>query len=234
MIRLYQFGPAWGLPDPSPFCMKVVTYLQLANIDFESVSGLNNLRRAPKGKLPYIDDEGKIVADSGFIIPYLQAKYGNPIDEPTDPRQRGALRAITRMLDEDLYFAMVYARWIDEDNWRQHTFPQFFSKMPLPIRFVVPAIIRRGVRKSLHEQGMGRHMPDQIMQIGLRDLVALRDYLGDNPFIAGAEVSVADVTVYAFLAEIAKPPHASALKEFVAADSTLTNYITRMDSRLAH
>lgn len=233
MIRLYQFGPAWGLPDPSPFCLKVVTYLQLANIEFEAVSGMNNLRRAPKGKLPYIEDEGKLIADSGFIIPYLQNKHRNPLAEPADARQRGALLAITRMLDEDLYFSLLHVRWLDEDNWNNYTFPQFFSKMPLPIRAIVPALIRRNVKKSLDRQGRGRHSPSEIVEIGQRNLEAVRDYLGDNPFIAGEAVSVADATVYAFLAEAVIPPHASAMKTFVESESTLMNYIARMESRLA-
>lgn len=233
MIRLYQFGRAWGMPDPSPFCMKVVTYLQLAGIDFEPIVGMNNLRRAPKGKLPYIEDEGQFIADSGFIIPYLQEKYGNPVNEPTDARQRGALRAITRMLDEDLYFAIVYARWIDEDNWKAHTFPDFFGKMPWPVRAIVPALIRRNLKKSLLRQGIARHTPSEIMQIGQRNLEAVRDYLGNNPFIAGEEVSVADATVYSFVAGAVKPPHESAMKRFVEGDSVLMNYIARMDARLA-
>jgi len=233
MIRLYQFGRAWGLPDPSPFCMKVVTYLQLAGIDFESIAGMNNLRRAPKGKLPYIEDAGQLIADSGFIIPYLQQKYGNPLSEPADARQRGALRAITRMLDEDLYFAIVYARWIDEHNWKTHTLPKFFGKMPLPVRAVVPALIRRNLKKSLHRQGIARHAPAEIMEIGQRNLEAVRDYLGNNPFIAGEEVSVADATVYSFVAGAVKPPHESAMKRFVENDSILMNYINRMDTRLA-
>lgn len=193
---------------------------------------MNNLRRAPKGKLPYIEDDGQLIADSGFIIPYLQEKYGHPVNEPTDARQRGALRGITRMLDEDLYFAVVYARWLDEDNWKTYTFPNFFGKMPLPVRVVVSALIRRNVKKSLRQQGIGRHAPDEIMAIGLRNLEAVRDYLGNNPFIAGEEICVADATVYSFLAQAVKPPHASPMKDFVASESALMDYIARIDTRL--
>jgi hypothetical protein len=32
MIKLYQFNPVWGLPNASPFCMKLETYSFLANI----------------------------------------------------------------------------------------------------------------------------------------------------------------------------------------------------------
>ena len=39
MIKLYQFKPAWGLPNPSPFCMKVETYLRMAGLSYEVING---------------------------------------------------------------------------------------------------------------------------------------------------------------------------------------------------
>ena len=30
MITLYTFGPKFGLPDPSPFCMKALVLLKMA------------------------------------------------------------------------------------------------------------------------------------------------------------------------------------------------------------
>lgn len=39
MIKLHQLAPAFGLPNASPFCMKVETYLRMA--------GLANLLWAP-------------------------------------------------------------------------------------------------------------------------------------------------------------------------------------------
>ena len=35
MITLYTFGPAFGLPDPSPFVMKAQMLLKLAKLPFE-------------------------------------------------------------------------------------------------------------------------------------------------------------------------------------------------------
>lgn len=35
MIKLYQFEPAFGLANASPFCMKLETYLRMADLPFE-------------------------------------------------------------------------------------------------------------------------------------------------------------------------------------------------------
>jgi len=65
MITLYGFGPAFGLPDPSPFVTKAEVLLKMAGLEFRTDA--NGFRKAPKRKLPYIDDGGTIVADSTFI-----------------------------------------------------------------------------------------------------------------------------------------------------------------------
>ena len=38
MIKLYQFAPAFGLPNASPFCMKMETYLRMAGLPYELVN----------------------------------------------------------------------------------------------------------------------------------------------------------------------------------------------------
>ena len=51
-ITLYTFGPAFGLPDMSPFVTKVEMLLKLAGLEYETdMTGFN---KAPNGKLPYI------------------------------------------------------------------------------------------------------------------------------------------------------------------------------------
>jgi glutathione S-transferase len=76
MLKLHQFAPAFGLPNASSFCLKLETYLRMAEIPFESVYGMD-MGKAPKGKMPYIVDGDKIIGDSNFIIDYLQQTYGD-------------------------------------------------------------------------------------------------------------------------------------------------------------
>ncbi len=76
MIRLYGFGSASGLPDFSPFVLKTMLLLRLAGLDY--VVDHSGLQRAPKGKLPYIDDDGVIVAD---FDPHPLAHREDPWDQ---------------------------------------------------------------------------------------------------------------------------------------------------------
>ena len=75
MITLRQFPPALGLPNASPFCLKLELYLRMAGLPYRNRYTLE-LHRAPKGKLPWIDDDGIAMADSGLIIVPRLARRG--------------------------------------------------------------------------------------------------------------------------------------------------------------
>ena len=47
MIQLYQFAPVWGIPNLSVFCVKLETYLRMANLSYEKHSTVPF--GAPKG-----------------------------------------------------------------------------------------------------------------------------------------------------------------------------------------
>lgn len=73
MLKLYQYERTWGIPNLSPFCCKIETYLRMAEIDYEIKPALP--LGAPKGKLPYIEDNGQALGDSRFIITHLKSTY---------------------------------------------------------------------------------------------------------------------------------------------------------------
>lgn len=106
MIKLHQFAPAFGLPNASPFCMKVETWLRMAGLPYERVNS-GDVLRAPKGKLPVIDDDGTRVADSSFIIDYLKARCGDPLDAALTSRQRALAVALQRLFKDSLYWALL-------------------------------------------------------------------------------------------------------------------------------
>ncbi len=67
MITLYAFGPQFSLPDPSPFVTKAEVLLKMAKLPYEI--DLKGFRKAPKGKLPYIKDDGELIADFNLHPP---------------------------------------------------------------------------------------------------------------------------------------------------------------------
>ena len=102
MITLYNFGPAFGLPDPSPFVMKTETLLKISGLPYRTDK--TGFRKAPKGKLPYINDDGEIVADSTFIRWHLEKKHKIDFDRGLTPEQRAAAWAFEKMAEDNLYW----------------------------------------------------------------------------------------------------------------------------------
>ncbi len=163
-IRLHKFGDAWGLPDGSPFCLKLEGFLREAAVPYEVVpfDFSRSFRKAPKGKLPFIEDEdGTVVGDSSLIIARLSRRHGIDLDGGLDPRQRANSHAFRRMLDEHLYWVAVFSRWMEDVGWKtvQKT---FFSAMPALLRPVATTLARRQVAAALQAQGLGRHSREEI------------------------------------------------------------------------
>jgi glutathione S-transferase len=231
MIQLYQFAPAFGLPNASPFCLKLETYLRMAALAFETPRfRLPNLQAAPKGKMPYILDGTHTVADSSLVIDYLKATYGDPLDNWMTAEQHGVALAWQRLLEEHLYWAVLYTRWIEPDGW-QLTRPAFFAGLPVPLSWVIPPMARRNMAKQLHGHGMGRHSSAEIHALGCRDITALANFLGDKPYLMGAQPSSLDAVTYGFLANLLWVPLESALKQQAQKYPQLERYCQRMKSR---
>ena len=90
MLSVYRFAPAWDVPCFSPFVTKVIYYLRMARIPHEIVAqdASRLAQDAPYGKLPYIVDEGKKIADSTTIIDYLETKFGGRLDGDAKPAEK--------------------------------------------------------------------------------------------------------------------------------------------------
>jgi glutathione S-transferase len=202
MITLYTFGPYFGLPDGSPFVMKAMLLLKLAGLPYKEDRG--GYRKAPKGKLPYIDDAGVIVADSTFIRFHIEKKYGFDFDAGLSPEQKATAWALERMCEDHLYWAVAVSRWADDANFAKGP-AHFFDAIPAPIRPIVRSLIRRKVVKNFIAQGMGRHTFAEINLLAIRDIDALAVLLGDKAFAIGEKPRGADATVFAFVAGCLAP-----------------------------
>jgi glutathione S-transferase len=200
MITLYGFNEAFGLVDASPFVLKVDAYLRMAGLEFERKSAVANLRTAPKGKLPYIVENGQTIADSAFILDYLNAKPGVTMYADLCPEQRAQSYLIAKSLDENLYWCLLYSRWMRDQTWPL-TKATFFGSLPFPLNKLVPVVVRRGVRSALLKQGMGRHSDTEIQQILVNTLDSLSILLGSKTYFMNDKPSVLDACVFGFLAE---------------------------------
>jgi len=227
-LTLYATRAGFGLPDTSPFVIKTEVQLKMAGLVYDRASAIPP--QAPNGKLPFINDHDEVVSDSTFIRAHIERKYGVDLDEGLDTRQRAESWSIERLLEDHLYFAMVWFRWIDPEN---------FAKGPAHFADGAPEADRAQLRQDLqarkaadlHAQGLGRHAPAQIAALGERSIGALAQLLGDKPYLMGEAPSGVDATAFGMLACVVTPFFDTPLRRAVEAHPNLVAYVARMMQR---
>ena len=191
---------------------------------------LKGFSKAPKGKLPYIEDEGKIVADLTFIRFHIERKYGFDFDAGLAEAQKGYAWAIEKMCEDHLYWLAVEVRFLDPRNFEAGP-AEFLKVAPAPIRPLVKMFVLRNIRKTLRLQGLGRHSADDRAALGRRDLRAISQALGDKPFLFGEAPCGADASVGAFVMGALSKAFVSPLREEAEATANLAAYGQRMLAR---
>lgn len=228
MIELYKFGPAFGLRETGPFALKTLTYMRLAGLEFtEHVQG--DPRKAPKGKIPYIVDDGEAIGDSTMIIKHLKDKYGDPLGEGLTAAQLATGHAVKVMLEERTYWAgMIHPRWVKTDHHKLIA-DTFFGQVPGFLRMPIFRSVAKGVAKSSMGHGIGRHSDEEIFEMGLDDVKTVEAVLGKKKFLLGANPAEADATVYAFLIGMAAEVFPTPIQAYITGSKTLSAYLDRMD-----
>lgn len=195
VVYLYQFHRSPVVPNISPFCLKLETWLRANKIKYE-VCGTWT-RRSKEGKLPFIEFNGEHIADSQLIIFRLQKYF--KIDDGFTGEDRGVARAVDRMIEGSAFYALVYFKAVE--NAKSLLNPKV-SGSPAPA-FITNLIARRfsdELRVRVRANGMGRHSRDDIINILRKDIQAVDDILGDKKFLLGDRPSIADFTVFGHLA----------------------------------
>jgi glutathione S-transferase len=229
VITLFMPPATFGIPCLSPFGTKVETYLRMVDLPYRTRNG--DPRKNPKGKIPWIEDDGRMVTDSSDIVDYLKAKYGDKLDGQLTPQQRALGLVVRRTLEEHLYWVLVQARWFEPSGW-EHT-AAFFMKMMPPVigGLVLNQVIRKSVGKSLYAQGLGRHASADIFRRGNEDTDAVAALLGDQPYMLGDQPTSVDASVFALTSGMLMHPADNPLKARMASHANLVAYNERMLKR---
>ena len=225
MITLYGFGHGFGLPEISPFVTKTEVQLKMAGLGYRKERATPPA--SPKGQLPYIVDEGERIADSTFIRAHMEGKYGFDFDAPLSLQARAQAWAFERMIEHHIYWALVGARWVDSENFAKGP-AHFFDGAPEHRREKLREDAQFRVAENYLLRGLGRHAPDEDIDLAARSLFALSVQLGDKPYLMGDTPCGTDATAFGALAGILTPFFTSQLRERTEEFQNLTSYVNRM------
>ena len=225
MIILYGLGPGFDLPEISPFVTKTEVQLKMAGLAYRKERALPPA--SPKGQLPFIVDGTETIADSTFIRAHIEGKAGFDFDAPLSLQERAQAWAFERMIEHHIYSALVGARWIDPENFAKGP-SHFFDGAPEHNREKLREDAQFRVAENYLLSGLGRHGPDDDVDLAVRSLFALSVQLGDKSYLMGNKPSGVDATAFGALAGILTPFFESRLRDRAEGFPNLTAYVDRM------
>lgn len=229
-IQLFAFGTGWGVPfaTAAPFPLKLATWLRMAELPFDFMVA-NDPSKGPKGKSPWIEYGGVRMGDSSLIIEYLEERFGIDLDAHLDAHQRALALSVQRMLEEHYHQCFEHQLFFGRGG--EQRLHEFAAGLPIPLRWLVPTVLKRAFSKQLYERGMGRHSEEVIIAQGKADLDALAELLGDQPYFLGDRPSSIDACVFGFLGVSLYVAGDNPLYRHGAALENLMCYCERMRSQ---
>src|SRR5262245_56318227 len=227
-LKLFQFPRMLGIPNISPFCCKLETWLRIAQVPYEIVD-TPDPRRGPRGKLPFIEDAGKRIADSSLIIDHLVKTRGVDPDAHLNASQRAVALLVQRTLEEHYAFILAYTHLVRDEGLR-HTGARFDS-VPAIVRPLVGRVVRRRIMRVLWQQGVLRHSHEDIVESALRDWGAVLTVMCDGPFFFGDQATGIDAIVFGALATSVLTPIESPIRDFLRSQPGVVAYADRMRER---
>jgi len=230
MLTLYTFPPAFGLRNVSPFCLKVEMALRHLQIEYQ-IEEMSNPTKAPKGKLPFIDVQGKIVTDSELILDYLDERTEGALYGNLDGEQLARGCAFVRLAEDHLYWLMVASRWVD-DSWWPNVDQGFFGSLPFPLRQLVPAVARSRIKKTYKLHGLGLHSLAEQKEFARKDLNALNSVVQAHSYLLGDELSVFDFSVASMMAGLLDNKPATWMTVLARDFEPLVEYTERVQQHL--
>ncbi len=231
MITLYGHVPAWGIPDLSPYVTTIDLYCRMTALPYELVLG--DLGTAPYGKLPYIEHGTVVVADTSFIIEYLKATYGDPLDAHLDERDTAVRLFLWRMMGESFYWYLVQSRYRRDEDFARYDplWAQFFGHLSPAEQTAAIQDARARLMTEFYQSGRGRLSWDQVEHMGKREIDAIVAWLGERRYLFGEKPTTADCAVHGFLQGLVYVPFENGIKEYALTQPRLMAYLARISDR---
>lgn len=139
------------------------------------------LERQPFGRIPAFEHDGFQLYEAGAIERYVDEAFPGPAFQPSAPRERARVNQLTSILDSYAYRTLVWDIFVERVS------------APKQGRAPDGARIQAALPKA---------------QLCLR---AINDLMDGGPFLAGAELTLADLHAAPMFAYFALAPEAEAL-----------------------
>lgn len=151
----------------------------------------------PKGTVPALDHDGKVVIESTIILEYLDDVFPEPALRPADPHARARMRVWTKIPDDGLHAAcgtVSYAAAFGPQVLAHH------GKEELDARLAkLPDRARAARQKELLEKGIEASFVADHLKLHDKVLKDMEATLAEQPWLGGADFSLADCAILPYV-----------------------------------
>jgi len=217
VINLVQFPRTTTVPDPSPFALKLETWIRMNKLNYHNVSN-EFTKGSATGQIPFIELNGRQIGDSANIIDHLTNTYNLSIDKHLNTRERAEATAITALIEESLYRCLMYDRsrnfsWLATDKGFS---PYFTGIKKFLFEKILIKKLQGDIKSKAAAQGIGRRTEEDVNEIAKRDLSALSTFLGDKKYLFGDRPTTVDATLFGPLVQLLDTPlNSDKIKPFI-------------------
>jgi glutathione S-transferase len=206
MLKLYSFGPGANSLKPMLTMFEKFTYGQ----DF-TVHQLNPAKFEhhadwfkainPRGQVPALEDQGKIITESTVICEYLEDAHPTAVKlRPESHYDVAQMRCWTKWVDE--YFCWC----VSTIGWHRHVSTMVKDLSDAEFEQVVARIpvFEQQVKWRRAREGFPQDLLDEEMRKVAVSVRKLDDHLADHEWLAGGVYSLADICNYSTAAHLTK------------------------------
>ncbi|VDD85260.1 unnamed protein product [Enterobius vermicularis] len=194
VVYLHQFHKSPVAPNLSPFCLKVESWLRANKLRYKAIVNLfyfqvcsTWLARSREGLLPFIEINGKQLADSQLIISHLQDHF--KLHDDLTTKDRGIARAVDRMIEGSTFYSLLYSKAYE--NTHNLTDKKVSGvRLPSFILRIFAFLARIKIHGRLIENGVARHSRDDVIAILKKDLEAVNNLLEDKTYMFGEKMTL--------------------------------------------
>jgi glutathione S-transferase len=150
----------------------------------------------PRGLVPVLVDDGRVIVESGVICEYLDEVFPDPPLKPADAAARAAMRVWAKLPDDGVHmacatlsFAIAFGRQLQEEHGAG--LAERMAKMPDPAR--------RDRQRQLIEKGIEAPFFKDHIKLYDRVIGEMEAQLQKTAWLAGERYSLADIALIPYI-----------------------------------
>uniref|UniRef100_A0AC34Q937 Uncharacterized protein n=1 Tax=Panagrolaimus sp. JU765 TaxID=591449 RepID=A0AC34Q937_9BILA len=229
VVYLVQMPRAGAIPSISPFCLKLETWLRIAEVPYHNISN-DFTHLSYKGQIPFVELNGRQIADTNYIISEIGRIFNINLDKFLSEIEWANAIAYQVMIENSLLWGIYYFQSIN-NNFLATT-DGIINHFVGVKRFIFKTFTlgqkRRNMAAKCKAMGIGRDTSSEVENAFKKQLNSLSIFLGNKKFLMGDHATTVDAVMFAVLANYYYLPLSKTLKNFIEEKENLMDYVRRM------